>query len=300
MKTLNLSLLSVVCLGVASVSAQGDLLRSVPEAVHLHIAPQSGWAGSVGTILPVASFSGFPADDFNRWLTLATGPEFVNLLGGHSAAFTGKLNPDKCSVQDVPFPMALRTWDSKQSLYQLQTRQLNACVQFRIRDAAGISPAGEHPACEVFPVDNYEVIARGGLCYFRINPNSAFTVRYEINPECTNKDNFARLELEPSDIFAYSGFYISGDASGRSTLLRPLGSGALRFSIESSADETPLSIDMGEGAPRWPIQAFPEVHMAKASLVKNEEVHCCCRGEIARIFMAIQKDGHFFSVYSIG
>jgi len=105
MKTLNLSLLSVVCLGVASVSAQGDLLRSVPEAVHLHIAPQSGWAGSVGTILPVASFSGFPADDFNRWLTLATGPEFVNLLGGHSAAFTGKLNPDKCSVQDVPFPI---------------------------------------------------------------------------------------------------------------------------------------------------------------------------------------------------
>jgi hypothetical protein len=234
--------------------------------VHLHIAPERNWAGSVSTLPPVASFAGFPAEDFNRWLTLANGPEFVNLLGGRSAAFTGKLNPDRCNVVDVPLPMALKTWDEKLDFYQLQTRQLNSCVQFRIRDAAGISPATEHPACEIETVNHEEVIARGGLCYFRINPNSSFTVRYEINPACTDKSNFGQLELQPLDIFAYSGYYISGDASGRSTLLKPLGSGALRFTIEASDEQTPLSVDMGEGSPRWPDQAFPEVHIAEFDL----------------------------------
>jgi hypothetical protein len=261
MKSLSLNGLSVVCLGALSVSAQADLLRSIPESVHLHIAPERGWAGSVSTIPATASFAGFGAEDVNRWLTLANGPQFMNLLGGYSAAFTGKLNPDKCLVSDVPVPMALKAWDEKLDFFKLQTRQLNSCVQFRVRDSAGIVPAEVHPACEVQPIDKYEVVAKGGLCYFKINPNSNFTVRYEVNPECTDINNFGRLELAPLDIFAYSGFYISGDASGRSTLLKPLGSGALRFSVEASEQQTPLSIDMGEGSPRWPVQAYPDVHM---------------------------------------
>ncbi|NBO39301.1 hypothetical protein EBU99_12045 [bacterium] len=266
MKILNFCRVNLLFAFLLPASGKADILRSIPKFIHLHVSPNRGGSGSVGTLPPVATFAGFSNDDVGRWLTLANGPEFVNLLGGHSAAFTGRLNPDSCSVGDVPFPMALQTWDNKLDFFQLQTRQLNECVQFRIRDAAGIAASPEQPACNVTAINQYEAIAKGGLCYFRINPNSAFSVQYELNPECTNAQNFQKLELKPLDIFAYSGFYISGDASGRSTLLKPLGSGALRFSIEASAEQIPLSVDMGEGSPRWPVQAFPDVHMAEMDI----------------------------------
>lgn len=251
---------------LTSMEANADLLRSIPDFVQMYISPQRGWAGSVGTLPPTATVAGFAKEDFGRWFTLANGPEFVNLFGGHSAAFTGQLIPDNCKVKDDVFALDLKTWDQKQTNYQLQTKQLNRCLQLRVKDLSGIAPAEVHPACEVEKINQFEVIARGGLCYFKVNPNSAFSVTYETNPECTDPNNFSRLELNPLDIFAYSGFYLSGDASGRSTYLKPLGSSSLRFSIEAPPSDVNLSVDMGEGNPRWPVQAFPDVHMGEVQI----------------------------------
>lgn len=249
-----------------SMEGNADLLRSIPDSIQLYVSPTSGWSGSVGTLPPIASVGGFSSGDLGRWLTLANGPEFVNLIGGHSAAFTGQLNPDNCSVRDGAVALNLKTWDEKLALYRQQTRQLNRCLQLRVQDVAGIVPATEHPACEVEKISDNEAIARGGLCYFRVNPNSSFTVKYEINPECTDANNFSRLELSPLDLFAYSGFYISGDSTGRSTYLKPVGSSSLRFSIEAPPSDVKLSVDMGQGSPRWPVQAFPDVHMGEVEI----------------------------------
>jgi hypothetical protein len=266
MKFMKIVQLSMVPICFSSMPGNADILRSIPEFVHLHVSTERGWSGSVGTLPPTASFAGFSNDDAGSWLTLATGPEFVNLLGGHSTAFTGQLNQDNCSVGETPFPMTLQTWDTKLDFYRLQTRQLNRCVQFRIKDVAGLNPASVQPACTVTTLSDTEAVANGGLCYFRINPNSSFTIQYEVSPECTDANLFADLELKPLDIFAYSGFYMSGDASGRSTLLKPLGSAALRFSIEAPSKDVALSVNMGEGSPRWPMVAFPDVHMSELEI----------------------------------
>lgn len=271
MKFLNLVRSIMVLICFASLSGNAEISRSIPEFVHLHVSTERGWSGSVGTLPPTASFAGFNDDDAGSWFTLATGPEFVNLLGGHSAAFTGQLNPDNCSVGETPFPVTLQTWDNKLDFYRLQTRQLNRCVQFRIKDMAGLNPASVQPACSVTTLSDTEAVANGGLCYFRINPNSSFTVQYEVSPECTDENLFSSLELQPLDIFAYSGFYMSGDASGRSTSLRALGSAALRFSIEAPSRDVALSVNMGEGSPRWPVVAFPDVHMSELIIQKNSD-----------------------------
>jgi hypothetical protein len=96
-------------------------------------------------------------------------------------------------------------------------------------------------------------------------------VQYELDPDCTEEKNFQRLGLEPLDMFAYSGFYISGDPTGRSRLLIPLGSSTLRFSIEAPPESVPLSVNIGAGNPRWPVRAFPDVHMAEMDIRKKNE-----------------------------
>lgn len=249
--------------------AQADSLRSIPEFVHLHAAPEFNWSGSVGTLPPVASFAGFSEGDIGRWLTVTLGPEYVNLVGGRSASFTGRLNADQCRVVNTPVPMMFQDWDEKDEFYKLKTRQLQNCVQYRIRDVSGIEPAAEQFACQVYAVNPFEVVARGGVCYFRINPHSSFSVQYELNPECTDERNFQRLGLSPLDMFAFNGFYLSGDASGQSSTLIPLGSGLLRFSIQAPVQQVRLSADMGDSAPRWPVLAFPDVHMGDLMIEKN-------------------------------
>lgn len=244
-----------------SLSGEAELLRSIPNLVHLHRAPERGWAGSVGTEIPKASFAGFDNTDVGRWLTIATGPEFVSLSGGHSVAFTGKLAPDRCRAINAPYGMEFNSWEQKQVRYAEQTRRLNQCVVLRVRDSAGIHPAEQHPACKTVSIDKNEVVAQGGLCYFRINPNSFFTITYELSPECADASVANDFRLDSNDIFGTTSFYVSGDPSGRSNLLRPLGSGSIRFSEEASAGFVPLSVDMGEGAPRWPVEAYPDVHM---------------------------------------
>lgn len=249
----------LVKLLLSQSEAKADLLRSIPNLVHLHIARERGWSGSVASEIPEASFAGFDNSDVGRWFTVAIGPEFVNMRGGHSVAFTGQLSPDRCRAIHPPVPLVFQSWDSKQSLYTAQTRRLNRCVALRVRDVAGIRPADQHPACQIEKVSDTEVIAHGGLCYFRINPGSFFRVSYAVDKACSQTRQ--PDDREATDIFATSSFYISGDPSGRSSLLKPLGSGALRFSVEPSPQAALLSVDMGDGAPRWPVRAYPDVHM---------------------------------------
>lgn len=257
----------MVCLFcLFSQTSRAELLRSIPKLVHLHVAAERGWSGHVGTELPQASFAGFDSNDIGRWLTLATGPEFVSLSGSHSVAFTGALAPDRCRAVNSPVPMVLKNWDEKSAHYVKQTNALKRCVVLRVRDSAGVQPAAQHPACEIQRVNSQEVRAQGGLCYFRINPNSFFTVNYELSPECSGTADIISQQLESNDIFASTSFYISGDSSGRSNLLKPLGSGVLRLSVEPSQNETLLSVDMGEGAPRWPVEAFPNVHIGNLKI----------------------------------
>lgn len=258
-RVLVFSLSTLFCL--FSISGKADLLRSIPSLIHLHVAPERGWSGNVGTELPRASFAGFDNADVGRWLTLATGPEFVNLAGSHSVAFTGKLAPDRCRAVNAPLPLTFKSWDEKQAQYAEQTKVLNQCVVLRVHDSSGIRPADQHPACEIQKVNDKEVLAQGGLCYFRINPNSFFTVSYELSQKCSHASDVNSRLTQSNDIFSSTSFYISGDSSGRSNLLKPLGSGVLRFSVEAPQLATALSVDMGEGAPRWPVEAFPDVHM---------------------------------------
>lgn len=249
--------------------AYADSLRSIPEFVHLHVAPEHNWSGSVGSIPPVASFAGFSERDTDRWLTVTLGPEYVNLVGRRSASFNGMLNNDQCKVINEPLPATFQTWEDKESLYKLKTRQLHSCVQYRIKDLAGIEPASDQFGCQVFQLSEFEVIARGGVCYFRIKPHSSFSMQYELNPECANEQNFQSLELGPLDMFAFNGFYLSGDPSGQSSTLIPLGSSVLRFSIQAPSEQLRLSADMGNSAPRWPVVAYPEVHMADLRIEKS-------------------------------
>jgi hypothetical protein len=272
MKVSRLFLFSLANLSLTAGTGRADILRSIPEAVHLHVAPERKWAASLGLTPAKAIFANFDNADLGRWLTLALGPEFVNLNGAHSAAFAGRLIPDRCEVAHSPIAVTLQSWDDKQEFYGQQTRMLNHCVNLRVTDTAGIFPAEQHPACTIIPVNEKEVIANGGLCYFRINPASSFTVSYEINPQCTEAFQLNQLGFKAQDIFAYNGFYISGDATGRSNLLKPLGSGVLRFSVEPDQESVPLSADMGEGSPRWPVLAYPEIHMGEPEiLVKGSD-----------------------------
>jgi hypothetical protein len=210
------------------------------------------------------------------------GPEFINVISGRSASFTGQLAPERCSIQDAPLALQRRDWASKLSLYQQQTQQLHGCVQIRVHDPSGLAVVPGQANCKVERVNDREVIASGGVCYFPISSVSNFELKYEINPQCADFSRIANLpspiappvaghlKLAPLDIFGFGGFYVSGDSSGRSPQLKPIGSTALRLTIQPSSTDVRLSTDMGGGTPRWPVVAHPDVHMAAFDIFRRE------------------------------
>lgn len=250
--------------------AGADVRSSIPLSVQLHISPSGNWAGSTATVPPKVSIGGFESSEVGRFFTIATGPEFTNLLSMRSTSFTGRLVPDRCQVVDAPLPFVQRSWDANLDLYQKQTRQLHECVRVRVHDSLGVDPAPEQVACQVERVNENEVVVSGGVCFLQIHPTSRFELTYEINPACSDESQFSALGLEPLDIWSYSGFYVSGDATGRSPELKSLGSTALRFTIEASEPAVQLSADMGQGTPRWPVSVDPDVHMAEFILQQRD------------------------------
>ena len=271
MKPMSLGLMTAFLSCSASSLAWADYKSSIPAAIQLHVSPQGGWSGSTSTVPPTANFSGFSQSDSGRWFTITSGPEFINLLGGRSASFIGQLVPDKCTVANSPLPIVQNDWDFKQSLYQKQTRQLQACVQVRVHDPSGVTPAPDQQECQIERVDEREVVASGGVCFFQISPLSNFELKYEIKPQCADSSQFAAVGLEPLDIFAFAGFYVSGDATGRSPTLKPLGSTALRMTIEASDSVVRMSTNMGQGTPRWPVVAHPDVHMGEFEIYQRDD-----------------------------
>lgn len=271
MKSMSVRFFVFSALSSMSLVAWADLKSSIPASLHLHISPAGGWSGSVASVAPTASFSGFPQADLGRYFTITTGPEFINIVSGRSASFTGQLAPDRCRVADAPLPLVQRDWDAKINLYQKQTRQLHSCVQIRIHDPSGVRPAVDQEACQVSLVNDREAVVSGGVCFFQISPVSNFQLTYELNPECSDPARFAALQLEPLDISAFAGFYVSGDASGRSPNLKPLGTTNLRFSIEASEPTVHMSTDMGPGVPRWPVVVEPDVHIGTFEIFRADE-----------------------------
>lgn len=244
---------------------------SIPATVQLHVSPRGGWSGSTANVPPTAQFGAFSQDEHGKFLTVATGPEFINLISGRSASFIGQLSPERCTIAGAPFQFGQVDWDSKSTLYKEQTRQLHACLQMRVEDPSGVKPAGNQQACRMEILSEKAVLASGGVCYFQITPISNFTIRYELKPECQDPSRYADLQLGAFDIGAFSGFYISGDSSGQSLQLKPLGSTALRLTIEPLSASVSMSTDMGKGSPRWPVVVHPDAHIAQFEIFKREE-----------------------------
>jgi hypothetical protein len=233
---------------------------NAPSFLPFHIAPQNGWSGFYGTELPTAHVSGFGREHFATYLTIATGPYNTNMYGTQGASFTGLLVNDECRVEG-PINFGRTPFTQIHSLYQTRTQALHSCIRMRVHDVTGIKPAEPQVACNVETITPYEAIAKGGVCYFMIVPGAAFNITYELDPECSSQEKLASLNFAAHDITAFSGFYISGDASGHSSSLLPLGSTTLRLSTEASGKNFPLSTKMGEGVPLWPARYETEFHM---------------------------------------
>lgn len=256
---------------LAPLLAWADYTSSIPASIRLHVSPQGGWSGNTSAVPPAVFFGGFNDTAVGSYLTLATGPEFINSVSRFSASFTGILAPDRCQIVDAPIALALRDWDYKQQLYQKQTRQLQSCVQIRVHDTGGILPAPDQKHCKVAMINENEAVVSGGLCYFMVSSKSNFVLKYEIQTQCADEQQFSAAGLEPLDIFGLAGFYLSGDSSGQSPNLVPLGSTGLRMTIEPTEPSVKLSTDMGIGNPRWPVVAYPDVHMGSFEIIQESQ-----------------------------
>lgn len=270
MKPMNIASLIVFGIHTSSLCAWADLNSRIPQSINLFSSPQGGWVGSTSAEPPVAVFSDFPEEAVGKFFTIATGPEFTNLFSRSSASFSGVLFDDRCKIVDAPRPFVLRSFDVKKSEYEKQSRQLSTCLRMRVRDAARIRPAENQQLCTIHPINNNEVLASGGLCFFQVSQESGFSVSYEVNPDCADAEKFNDLGLEPLDIFAKGAFFLSGDATGRSRSLASLGWTSLRFSIEAPEDRVALSTNMGQGTPRWPVRPFTDFHMGQIAVEQRD------------------------------
>lgn len=215
--------------------------------------------------------TGFKRGEVRKHLMLAHGPEYINIKYQTTSSFLGSLGNNYCKLKNTEVSNP-RDYEAKAAYFKKQSDVMRMCLQYRVTDHGQlpIRYVSTQPDCKIEKVDSHTVVATGGLCYFQINRKSSFSVRYELNPKCSDMEYLKWNNIDPMDFFIFSGFYIAGDASGHSMDLTPLDAAKIRLTVEPWGDSLPMSIPY-PFSPMWPTRVSTDYHMGNVRIFKNND-----------------------------
>lgn len=167
-----------------------------------------------------------------------------------------------CRIENPLFAWPL-VHDQKQDLVRRQHRFLKECGFITVAELNGrpLRYNARQQFCKVTNRGPSMVQLEGDYCFLQINPSYNLAITLGLNPSCATPERMKELGLEFGDIEATLNSYVTGDASGMSTEVDPIGSSRYRFTLQSPQNLIKLSEDLGPEAPRFPDTYNAEMNM---------------------------------------
>lgn len=203
-----------------------------------------------------------------RYLMVAIGAEHSNSISEiTTSSYDGIIETDKCVIKNNPLKNIVSD-EEKVAFYKQKHDFLQKCVEIQVTELenARIQYPTPQANCTVKQISDRDVIVSGGYCFFQINFKTRMQVRPYLKKECINKDFLKANGINPMDVPAMVRLYLSGDASGLSTILDQIAAIPARFTIEPGAELMRVSEDLGDTMPRWPTEWAPDVHFGSLAL----------------------------------
>lgn len=167
-----------------------------------------------------------------------------------------------CKIENPLFAKPL-SHDQKKDLVRRQHRFLKECGFISVAELSGrpLRYNARQQFCKITNMGPSIAKLEGDYCFLQINPSYNLAITLGINPECATPEKMRSLGLEFGDIEATLNSYVTGDASGMSTDVDPIGSSRYRFTLQAPQNLIELSEDMGPEAPRFPTTYKAEMNM---------------------------------------
>lgn len=170
--------------------------------------------------------------------------------------------PNLCRIENPIFAKGV-DFDQKKSLVLRQQKFLKQCTFISVAELNGrpLRYKHEQERCKVTNQGASIVQLEGDYCFLNINPSYNLAVTLGVKPECLHIDTMKELGLEFGDIEAALNTYVTGDDTGLSTEVDPIGSSRYRYTFQAQESMLKLSEDMGPEAPRFPDTYNAELNM---------------------------------------
>ncbi|NUN06610.1 MAG: hypothetical protein HUU57_12715 [Bdellovibrio sp.] len=148
-----------------------------------------------------------------------------------------------------------------------QLRALRLCTFITVQDEARAPlEFRQTPLCKIIREEGGILRLEGTLCFLRIRPNNRFAVSMALKEECKSQKFLDENNIEPQDLNIALNSYVTGDDTGVSTDVTPIGSVPNRIFIQPPTGLLPLNEDQGLETPRFISDYNGDIQMGQLNI----------------------------------
>ncbi len=271
----NLGLLSTLCMSlglilIAPSLSNAQCKMSKPGSADFFYSPETNNTGHFGTgtdLGPAPVLIDRCQQDSGKYLLLTTGIVRPSIISDTSQIIVdGKMEPSQCSVTDVYNDTPQTDLDGI-NFTSAQLKALRTCTYISVQDEQR-APIEFRPQslCKITREEGGILRLEGTLCFLRIRPNNRFAVSMTLKQECKSQAYLNQNGISPQDLNIALNAYVTGDDSGLSTDVTPIGSVPNRIYIQPPTGLLPLNEDYGLETPRFVSDYAGDVQMGQVQI----------------------------------
>ncbi|TNE99678.1 MAG: hypothetical protein EP326_07685 [Deltaproteobacteria bacterium] len=185
--------------------------------------------------------------------------------GSNVTAIHENFTPASCQLSGSPFKKP-QTVEEIQSNFKKKLKQLTKCFEITVKDVGGTPLSFDEQTYCKMEGNNLS----GGVCYFGIQPQSAFLFEIKHKNECLKREFFEQNKLDPTDFVAQISFNVTDSSDGSGANMKTISSIPIRISNNPDTKLVLSSEDLGRNLPLFPGKwNIPDVHFGKINISLN-------------------------------
>ena len=203
----------------------------------------------------------------NKYIMLAFGPEVVDLIDTMRGTNYNKdfLENSTCSLTNNPLTK-ISSQEDRKNVFNNKWKYIKKCVEVTVLEM------GPHPlvypldqeGCSITPISELSAKFSGGYCFFKPSGDSQYKIDISISKECLTLNEYGHSKIDLQDLNAELSAYTSSNYKSDLEDLSPLGTTALRFSVNPDKSVLKPSDDFGILRPTFPANyQINDLHLGK-------------------------------------
>ncbi|MCX7979123.1 MAG: hypothetical protein N2578_08980, partial [Bdellovibrionaceae bacterium] len=187
-------------------------------------------------------------------------------------SFDGKFSPERCELLNSLSKNSVDA-EARTGALERQFRALRTCANIQVYDLDGrhISYRPNQARCKITSIGNGVLQLEGDFCFLDVNPRNRFAVLTNIKPECADAKFLKKHNIQPQDIEGTLNAFLTGDDSGFSTDVDPLGSSRVRLYIQPGRDLMPLTEAYSDSMARFPTEYAADINIGHLKIRGSDQ-----------------------------